>query len=179
MECAHMAITIQAVDLHSKQAIEHFLHLPWTIYVRPDGTRDPHWVPPFLLDQRSLLHPHKNPYHQHSRTKLFLAFQDHRTVVGRISASVDDNFNTFWQAKVGFFGWFECVNDPAVAQALFQAAEQFLQAKGMTSVRGPASFTSNDDCFGFLADGFDAPPRIAMTYNPPLLPGPGRTGRLH
>jgi hypothetical protein len=163
----HMAITVQSVALQSKKNIEHFLHLPWSIYVTPDGTRDPNWVPPFLPDQRSLLHPHKNPYHQHSRTKLFMAFQDKRTLVGRISASVDDNFNTFWHTKVGFFGWFECVRDPAAAQALFQAAEQFLQAEGMTSVRGPASFTSNDDCFGFLADGFDTPARIGMTYNPP------------
>jgi GNAT superfamily N-acetyltransferase len=162
-----MAITIQAVDLHSKKDIERFLHLPWSIYVMPGGTRDPNWVPPYLPDQRSLLHPHKNPYHQHSRTKLFMAFQDKRTLVGRISASVDDNFNAFWHANVGFFGWFECVHDTAVAQALFQAAEQFLQAEGMTSVRGPASFTSNDDCFGFLAEGFDVPARIAMTYNPP------------
>jgi len=162
-----MAITIQAVDLHSKKDIEHFLHLPWSIYVTPGGTRDPHWVPPFLPDQRSLLHPRKNPYHQHSRTKLFMAFQDKRTLVGRISASVDDNFNTFWHTNVGFFGWFECLHDPAVAQTLFQAAEQFLQAEGMTGVRGPASFTSNDDCFGFLAEGFDTPARIAMTYNPP------------
>ena len=67
-----MAITIQSVDLHSKKAIEQFLHLPWNIYVTPDGTRDPHWVPPFLPDQRSLLHPHKNPYHQHSWTQLFI-----------------------------------------------------------------------------------------------------------
>jgi GNAT superfamily N-acetyltransferase len=37
----------------------------------------------------------------------------------------------------------------------------------MTQVRGPASFTSNDDCFGVLAEGFDSPPRIAMSYNPP------------
>jgi GNAT superfamily N-acetyltransferase len=162
-----MAITIQAIDMHNKDEIERFLHLPWTIYVKPDGTRDPYWVPPFLPDQRSLLHPAKNPYHQHSRSRLFLAIQDATTVVGRIAASVDDNFNTFWQASVGFFGWFECVPDPAVAQALFQAAEQFLRAEGMTSVRGPASFTSNDDCFGFLAEGFDAPPRIAMSYNPP------------
>ena len=162
-----MAITIQTVDPYSKKAIEQFLHLPWKIYVTSDGTRDPQWVPPFLPDQRSLLHPHKNPYHQHSRTKLFMAFQDQQALVGRISASVDDNFNAFWHAKIGFFGWFECVYDPAVAQALFQAAEQFLQAEGMTSVRGPASFTSNDDYFGFLAEGFDTPPRIAMTYNPP------------
>lgn len=162
-----MAITIQAVDPYSKKAIAQFLHLPWKIYVTPDGTRDPQWVPPFLPDQRSLLHPHKNPYHQHSRTGLFLALNDTREVVGRIAASVDDNFNAFWEATVGFFGWFECVNDPTVARALFQAAEQFLHAEGMTTVRGPASFTSNDDYFGFLADGFETPPRIAMTYNPP------------
>src|SRR5207245_1634203 len=102
----HMAITVQSVDLQSKKNIEHFLHLPWSIYVTPDGKRDPNWVPPFLPDQRSLLHPHKNPYHQHSRTKLFMAFNAKKALVGRISASVDDNFNTFWQAKVGFFGWF-------------------------------------------------------------------------
>src|SRR5215469_6165061 len=98
-----MAITIQTAEPFSKKAIERFLHLPWTIYVTPDGTRDPQWVPPFLPDQRSLLHPDKNPYHQHSRTTLFLALNDQQKVVGRISASVDDNFNAFWDATVGFF----------------------------------------------------------------------------
>ena len=130
-----MALTMQTVDMHSTREIARFLQVLWNIYVRPDGTRDPQWVPPFLPDQRSLLHPDKNPYHQHSRTRLFLALQD-ATVVGRIAASVDDNFHAFWQATVGFFGWFECVEDPAVAQALFQAAEQFLRAEGMTSVPG-------------------------------------------
>src|SRR5712691_12529792 len=38
----HMAITMQSVDLHSKQEIEYFLHLPWTIYTTPGGQRDPH-----------------------------------------------------------------------------------------------------------------------------------------
>ncbi|HEY5039989.1 MAG TPA: hypothetical protein VIJ93_13045, partial [bacterium] len=162
-----MAFTIKPVDLENKKEVEQFLHLPWKIYVSPDGKRDPNWVPPFLDDQRSLLSRKKNPYHQHSRTKLFMAFNDKNELVGRISASVDDNFNKFWNEKVGFFGWFECVNDSAVAQALFQEAEKFIKAEGMTSVRGPASFTSNDDYFGFLLEGFDSPARIAMTYNPP------------
>ena len=87
-------------------------------------------------------------------------------MVGRISASVDDNFNKFWNEKVGFFGWFECVDDIEVAKALFDQAEKFLKAEGMTSMRGPSSFTSNDDYFGFLLEGYDSPPRIAMTYNP-------------
>ncbi len=161
-----MAVTIKTIDLNNKAEVEQFLHLPWKIYVS-NGKKDPNWVPPFLDDQRSLLSPQKNPYHQHSRNKLFMAFNDKNELVGRISASVDDNFNKFWNDKVGFFGWFECVNDPSVAQALFQEAEKFLKTEGMSSVRGPASFTSNDDYFGFLLEGYDSPARIAMTYNPP------------
>ncbi len=159
-----MGITIKTAV--TKQEIEIFLHLPWKIYA-PGGQRDPNWVPPFLDDQRSLLNPQKNPYHQHSRSQLFMAFNDQNELVGRISASVDDNFNKFWNEKVGFFGWFECVNDQAVANALFQEGEKFFKSQGVSEVRGPASFTSNDDYFGFLLEGYDSPARIAMTYNPP------------
>jgi GNAT superfamily N-acetyltransferase len=161
-----MSVTIRELDLQNKKEVEQFLHLPWKIY-KPNGKKDPNWVPPFLDDQRSLLNPAKNPYHQHSRTKLFMAFDDQNELVGRISASVDDNFIKFWNEKIGFFGWFECVNDPGVAAALFREAEKFLKAEGMTASRGPSSFTSNDDYFGFLLEGFDSPARIAMTYNPP------------
>ncbi len=159
-----MAITIKTVETKKDQ--EAFLHLPWKIYA-PQGKRESNWVPPFLDDQRSLLNPQKNPYHQHSRTKLFMAFNEQNELVGRLSASVDDNFIKFWNEKVGFFGWFECVNDQAVADALFQAGEKFFKAEGISEVRGPASFTSNDDYFGFLLEGYDSPARIAMTYNPP------------
>jgi hypothetical protein len=159
-----MAITIKTVE--TKQDVETFLHLPWKIYINPDGKRDPNWVPPFLDDQRSLLDTTKNPYHQHSRSKIFMAFKDGQ-LAGRISATVDDNFNKHWNEKVGFFGWFECVNDVEVARELFAQAEKFLKSEGMTSVRGPASFTSNDDYFGFLLKGYDKPAVMAMTYNPP------------
>ncbi len=159
-----MAITVKTVE--SKQDIETFLHLPWKIYIS-NGKRDPNWVPPFLDDQRSLLNPKKNPYHKHARFKLFMAFNEKNELVGRISASVDDNFNKHWNEKVGFFGWFECVNDVEVAKVLFSHAENFLKAEGMTTARGPASFTSNDDYYGFLLKGYDQPAVMAMTYNPP------------
>jgi GNAT superfamily N-acetyltransferase len=160
-----MAITIREIDPKNKKAIEEFLHLPWKIYA-PNGKKDPNWVPPYLIDQRSLLNPAKNPF-WHAKAKLFAAYNDKNEIVGRISASVDDNYNKFWNEKTGFFGWFECVNDVSVAQALFAKAEEFLKSEGMTQLRGPSSFTSNDDYFGFLLEGYDSPARIAMTYNPP------------
>src|SRR6185369_3414972 len=129
-----MPITIKTVDLNNKAEVETFLHLPWKIYVK-GGKKDPNWVPPFLDDQRSLLSAAKNPYHQHSRSKLFMAFNEQNELLGRISASVDDNFIKFWNEKVGFFGWFECVNDAAVAQALFQEGEKFMREQGMSAVR--------------------------------------------
>lgn len=161
-----MAVTIKPISLENKKDVEAFLHLPWKIYVQ-NGKRDPNWVPPFLDDQRSLLNPKKNPFFEHAKVQLFCAYNDKNELVGRISASVDDNFNNFHNEKVGFWGWFECINDAEVAKALFQAAADFLKAQGQTVMRGPSSFTSNDDYFGFLLEGYDSPARIAMTYNPP------------
>ncbi len=161
-----MAVTIKTIDPNNKREVEEFLHLPWKIYIS-NGKRDPHWVPPFLDDQRSLLNAKKNPFWAHAKVKLFAAYNDKNEIVGRISASVDDNYISFWNEKIGFFGWFECVNDATVAQALFQAAAEYLKSQSMTTMRGPSSFTSNDDYFGFLLEGFDSPARIAMTYNTP------------
>jgi GNAT superfamily N-acetyltransferase len=162
-----MAVTVKAVDLVNKKEIERFLHLPWKIYITPDGKRDPNWVPPLLMDQRSLLDPKKNPFHEHAKVALFAAYNEKNEIVGRISASADDNFLKQWNEKTGHFGWFECVNDVAVAKALFQEAEKFLKSQGMTKVIGPASFTANDDYYGFLLKGYDQPGVMAMTYNPP------------
>jgi GNAT superfamily N-acetyltransferase len=160
-----MAITVKQVE--SKKDIETFLHLPWKIYVDANGKRDPNWVPPFLDDQRSLLDPKKNPFHSHAKTALFSAFNEKGEIVGRISASADENFFKQWNEKTGHFGWFECVNDSEVAKVLFQEAENFLRKEGVTKVIGPSSFTSNDDYYGFLLKGYDQPAVMAMTYNPP------------
>src|SRR5665213_814701 len=160
-----MAITVKPISLDNKKDIETFLHIPWSIYVQ-NGKKDSNWVPPFLDDQRSLLNPKKNPFHEHAKVQLFIAYNDKNEPVGRISASVDDNYNKFHNEKTGFYGWYESINDPAVAKALYGAAAAFLKTQSMDTMRGPASFTSNDDYFGFLLEGFDSPARIAMTYNP-------------
>lgn len=86
--------------------------------------------------------------------------------MGRISAIVNHAHNEFWKDKVGFFGFFECVNDPSVAAALLEAAEKFLKKRGLDTMRGPMNFSTNEEC-GLLVDGFDTPPAVMMTHNPP------------
>ncbi len=139
--------------------IKKFIEFAWEIY-----RGDPNWVPPLIIDQMNRLNPKKDPYHQHSQSQLFWAKKNGQ-IVGRISASIDENHNIVHQEKTGFFGFFECIQDYEVAKALFDAAGNWLQERGMEIMRGPASFTSNQE-WSLLIDGFDKPPCIMMTYNP-------------
>jgi hypothetical protein len=67
---------------------------------------------------------------------------------------------------MGIWGFFECVDDPEVASALFSSVETWLRRKGMTFLRGPLNPSINYEA-GLLVDGFDDPPALMMTYNPP------------
>ncbi|RME08449.1 MAG: hypothetical protein D6803_01245 [Anaerolineae bacterium] len=58
------------------------------------------------------------------------------------------------------------LEDPEAAAALLQTAEDWVRQRGYQAIRGPAQYSTNEEC-GLLVDGFDDPPRIMMTYNPP------------
>ncbi|MDP1676178.1 MAG: hypothetical protein Q8L88_04875 [Bacteroidota bacterium] len=125
---------------------------------------DPNWVAPLRMDREKLIDKKKNPFYAHSSMELFLA-ERNGEVIGRIGAIVNDNHNKEHNDKVGFFGFFECVNEQDVANALFDEAKKYLQSKGMNAMRGPANPSVNDE-YGLLIDGFDSPPVVLMTYNP-------------
>ncbi len=125
---------------------------------------DPNWVPPLRMDREKLIDKKKNPFYAHSSMELFLA-ERNGEVIGRIGAIINDNHNKEHNDKVGFFGFFECVNEQDVANALFDEAKKYLQSKGMNAMRGPANPSVNDE-YGLLIDGFDSPPVVLMTYNP-------------
>jgi GNAT superfamily N-acetyltransferase len=56
-----------------------------------------------------------------------------------------------------------------VADGLLAAAETWLRTQGVTAMRGPASPSVNDE-YGLLIEGFNHPPAVLMTYNPPYYP---------
>ena len=155
------SITIRPVL--SRKEKRDFLHFPWEIY-----KNDPHWVPPLLMEQRKLINPKKNPYFQHAKAQFFVAYQDGQPV-GRISAQVDQLFLDHWKEKekesVGFFGFFESIDDQTVAQALVDHASQWLTKQGMKKIRGPFSLSINE-ISGVLIKGYGASPQIMMAYNP-------------
>ena len=123
------------------------------------------WVPPLRRDVALLLDRTRNPFFEHGEAEYYLAERD-GVVVGRIAAITNRLHNETHEDRVGFFGFFESTDDSAVADALFDAAASWLRPRGFETMRGPASFSVNDEC-GLLVDGFDTPPTLLMPHNPP------------
>jgi GNAT superfamily N-acetyltransferase len=137
---------------------DRFIRMQWDFYVG-----DPNWVPPLLMERHEFLDARANPFFQHAEVALFLATRDGKPV-GRIAAVEDRNYNAFHQGKTAAFGLFESVDDPGVAAALFAAARNWARWRGLTSMIGPLSLSTNHEC-GLLVDGFDVP-YVLMAYNP-------------
>lgn len=143
--------------------LARFIGLPYRLH-----RRDPLWVPPLRRDVALLLDRKKNPFFDHAEAEYFLAERDGE-VVGRIAAISNRLHNEYHGDRVGFFGFFEAAYDQAVADALFETAAGWLKAHGHDVMRGPASFSTNDEC-GLLVRGFDTPPTLMMPHNPPSYP---------
>jgi GNAT superfamily N-acetyltransferase len=155
-------IAIQPVDTRSQQ--KRFVRLPWRIY-----QDDPCWMPPLIMSQEELLGFRPHPFYERSKSRSFLVTRGGRDV-GRITAIVNAGHIERYQEQLGFFGFFECDDDPAASRALFEAAGDWLHAQGMSSIRGPANPSLNYEC-GLLVEGFDTPPFFMMTHNRPWYDG--------
>ena len=144
----------------SEADLETFIRLPWDLY-----RDDPQWVPPLVSMQRDFLDKNKGPFFEFGQAEYFLARRNGR-VVGRISAHVSGMYEQYHDKETGFFGFFESENDPETAHALFEAAAEWVRRQGKIRIHGPLSFGIYDEV-GLLVDGFDSPPSMMQTHNPP------------
>jgi GNAT superfamily N-acetyltransferase len=151
---------VHPVPFEDRDGVEAFIRFPWSVY---EG--DECWVAPLLADMRTKLDPDAHPFHRHSDVQLFLATRDGRPV-GRIAAIHNRRHVGHHDEPVGFFGFFECERSARTAGALFDAAGRWLRDRGLEAMRGPASFSTNEEA-GLLVQGFGRPPCVMMPYNPP------------
>jgi len=143
-----------------KSLIKKYIDFPHSLY-----QGDPHYVPELYMAQKELFDRKKNPFFEHSEVASFLAMSDNQ-VVGRISAIRNNNYNAYHKTNVGFFGFFDVIDDFDVCKALLDRAVSWIKEQGFTAVIGPTNFSTNDTA-GILVDGFHEPPKIMMTYNKP------------
>ncbi len=136
------------------------MRFPWRLY-----QDDPCWVPPLVPLQRRFLDPRTGPFFAIGEARYFLAWRQDQTV-GRLAAHINRRYEAYHDQVTGFFGFFECVPDQQVADALFAAAADWLRQHGKSRLVGPMNFTVYDE-MGLLVEGFDTLPAIFQTYNPP------------
>lgn len=155
-----MADPVVVEPVRDGGTLRRFVSLPFRLF-----GDDPAWVPPLRSSVRDRLSP-KHPANAHQETALWLAFRGGRPV-GRIGACVDRLFNEYQDQSWAWVGFFEATDDAEVAGALFDEARAWARAKGMSTMVGPGSFTTNDEPLGLEVEGFDDPPTIMTAQNPP------------
>lgn len=157
-----MAIKAWAFD---SRLAESFIDLGDRLY-----KDDPKWIPPFKKDLRAQLAADYPFYkkcgnaHQH-----FLAVSGDR-VLGRISASVNSASRDSDGTPVGSLGFFECVEDYAVAEDLLESSLAWLRdIRGPRRIWGPMNFDIWHG-YRFMTKGFDEEPFYGEPYNKPYYP---------
>jgi GNAT superfamily N-acetyltransferase len=155
---------IEITRVGSRAERDAFIKFSWRIYAN-----DPAWVPPLLLERKEFLNREKHPFYEHGDAALFLA-RSGGEIVGRIMASDDPKYNALNQSNVGCFGVFESIDDQRVANALFDAAGDWLRQLGRDEIMGPIDYSTNYVC-GLLIDGFQFPPTVLTGHNPPYYGG--------
>jgi hypothetical protein len=107
---------IQVEPVTTGRGRRSFVKFPWRVY-----EDDPNWVAPLIPERLEYLDPERELFYEHAEVALFTARRDDE-IVGMIAPFVDHRLVERVGEKQGGFGFFEVVEDYAVARALLDAA---------------------------------------------------------
>jgi hypothetical protein len=152
---------LEIIKVETAKEKKQFIKLPWKIY------QDyPLWVPPLISERLNFFDTKKNPFFIDAEVVLYLLLSEKSEPVGRIAVIKNNIYNKFHNEETGFFGMFECIDDQEAANLLLDTAHEWCQSRGLKKLLGPMNLSTNHEC-GLLIDGFDTPPVMGITYNPP------------
>ena len=147
-------------NVTTKKDLQTFHKLCWRVY-----KDDSYWVPP-LWQELSVFFKKKNYFWSHAEVHLFIVYKNN-IPVGRIAGIIDHAINPSDSSdkRIGYFGFFECINDYSLAKGLFDMVKSLLHKKNIQIMRGPIDGRIDIRC-GFLLNGYDQSPFIFSSYNP-------------
>ena len=148
--------------MQGRKALNHFLNVPFALYAD-----DPQWVAPLHLERRQALSPQAPFFQTTPRWQAWTAYRG-TTPIARISAQIDDLHAVQQGEQAGYFGLFECPDDPNLAAQLFSTAEAWLKSQGCTRSIGPFNLGINQE-LGTLIEGFETPALLHDAARPPVL----------
>ncbi|MFN8383952.1 MAG: hypothetical protein U0V02_18595 [Anaerolineales bacterium] len=145
---------IEVRKVGSRREKEIFLTFPWKMY-----RGDPLWVPPILSERRKEADPSRGIFFKNGYADFFIAWRNGQ-VVGTICCSHEIGGDPN-ECSIGLF---ECVNDYAVAEALFQQAARWAGEHQLTMLCGTYNLDRENER-GILIEGWDRPPVILCGHN--------------
>lgn len=152
-----MTLTLRTGDFAA------FFDAPFAAY-GPDSL----YVSPLKSDLRRFVDKAVNPlFADDSDIDFFTAHRDGQ-VVGRITAHVHGASNRAFGLRRGYFGYFDCADDPEAAKALLDAAEGWCRARGLTRIGGNFNLTAMQQ-IGVMTDGFEQAPFTDLVWSPPHI----------
>jgi GNAT superfamily N-acetyltransferase len=151
---------IQVLPIRNARDRRTFLTFPWKIY-----RKDPLWVPPLLPERTKIIDPQRGPFFQRGWAEFFIAWQE-GVPVGTICAAEDQAANQALAVKECLFGFFECIEDYVVAEALLKRVIRWARDHGLNSLHGPFNL-DYEDSYGVLVEGRDRPPALMCGHTPP------------
>ena len=151
-----MSITLKLVE--TKKDVIKFLQFPIDLY-----KDNPHYVPQLIIEDKKMFDKNHEPFFKEGKADSYLAYKDGK-IVGRISCILNNRHNKLHNDKVGFFGFYDLINDADVNKALIDKAKEYALQNGMDTLRGPMNYTVNHT-IGCLTKGFDLDPVLLTPYN--------------
>jgi hypothetical protein len=156
---------VQILPVRTAAERRAFLAFPWRIY-----KGDPLWVPPLLTERRKVIDPKRGAFFRRGgRAEFFIAWRGGQPV-GTICAADDTSQNKLRGLRDCMFGFFECIDDYAVAEALFDCAAAWAGEHQLETLYGPFNL-DYEDGYGILIEGRDRPPVILCGHTPPYYLG--------
>ena len=152
---------LEVSPVRTRADLRRFIALPYRLY-----RGDANFVPPLRLQMRAMLQGRDNMLFGYGPHELLLCRRGRR-VIGRVLVGVDHLYNRENGSNSAWFSLFECERDDEAAMALLDAAEKWATEHGVRTLRGPESPDNDDSYKGLLVMGFDGPPALMNSYNPP------------
>jgi hypothetical protein len=153
---------MKIIPVGASDGLAEFIAFPWTIH-----RNDPGWIPPLReIMFRDL--SGAGAFSRYGRFQLFLCEADGQ-VAGRIAALVNPRLVGRDGHPLGQLGYFESVDDSAVAAALIDAGLAWLREQGLHEVIGPMNGGAHR-LHRFQTRGFDREPYLFEPTNPPYYP---------
>ncbi len=156
--------SIEIIPVESSAQRRKFATFPWQIY-----KNDPLWVPPLLSERLTMIDPAAGSFFKRGIAEFFMVMKD-GSLAGTICCADDKETNAARGMKDCMINFFDCIQDQAVAWAMFDHAKQWAKSHGLETLYGPFQM-DYENSYGVLIEGRDRPPVILCGHTPDYYQG--------